>query len=178
MLQRAAFLKNSARAIPSAQAENCFKTYSQPNQQEHDGWHNIFSRAAPEVALDFPFPDGAVPLQQDGAGRTQQSEGCRRPSIERTNPAELDLPAAQENDVRRQMAPENEQSIEDTERLALPRQKPHRPFQGRVAGQQDADGGVQGEDGKADGQDEPGLHLSQLHRQDTGRAPQSSDGGL
>ena len=158
MLQRTAFLKNSARAIPSAQAENCFKTYSQPNQQEHDGWHNIFSRAAPEVALDFPFPDGAVPLQQDGAGRTQQSEGCRRPSIERTNPAELDLPAAQENDVRRQMAPENEQSIEDTERLA--------------------DGGVQGEDGKADGQDEPGLHLSQLHRQDTGRAPQSSDGGL
>ena len=91
--------------------------------------------------------------------------------MERADPAELDLPAAQENDVRRQIAPENEQAIGDTERPSLPRQKPHRPLQCRVAGQQDADGGVQGEDGKADWQDEPGLHLTQQHRQDAGHAP-------
>ena len=126
---------------------------------------------APEIAFDFPPSDGAAPLQQDGTGRAQQGESSRYQSVERDNPANLELPAAQENNARSQIAPKKEQAVGNAERHPLSQQEPHRPLQCRVARQQDADGGIQRENDKTDGQNEPGLHLTQQHRQNTGHAP-------
>ena len=58
----------------------------QTGQQHHDSRYNIFPRMMPEVAFDFPSPDGAVPLQKNRAECTQQSKASRSQDIERGNP--------------------------------------------------------------------------------------------
>ncbi|NCE64393.1 hypothetical protein D1159_07270 [Pseudoflavonifractor sp. 524-17] len=93
--------------------------------------------------------------------------------MERCDCADLDLPAAQEHSIRRQIAYENKQAVGGAEPSPLFGQKPHRLLQGRVTGQEDADGGVHREDAKADRKHKPCLYLSQQHRQDAGHPPHS-----
>lgn len=140
MLQQPVFLKKilPERSYPPRQKIVSEHTH-QPDQQEHDSGHNIFPQVVPEVALNLPSPDGAVPLQQDGADCAQQGKGDRCHNMEGNNSTNLNLPAAQENNTSSQIANKDEQAVGEAERLTLSWQKPNRPLQRRVAGQKDAD---------------------------------------
>ena len=113
--------------------EPLVKCTNKSSQKEHNNWHNIFPWVVPKVTVDFPSPNRTVPFQQDRAGCTEQrKESCRKNS-DSSDPANLNLPTAQENGIRSHIADKKEQAVGNTKCLLLSRQKADSLFQRRVA---------------------------------------------
>lgn len=142
-----------------------------PRQQKHSCRHNIFPGVVPQITFDLPVPYRKEPFQQNRTGCAKQGEengGCGHPS---GDAAGLKLPAYEKKAVGGQVTQKDEGAVRQAECPFLTGQKADSLFQLRIAGQQDADGRIQGKDGEAHRYDSQAFYLPEKEGQHTGDSP-------
>lgn len=125
----------------------------------------------PQIAFDFPVPDRIDPFQKYAADGALQGEKQCGQNHQPGNRTGKEPAAAKKDDVRNYVAKENEQAIGQAEAFLLVWQEVDSLIKRRIAGQQNAKGCVQGEDGKAHGRNKQALHLSEKEGKHAGNTP-------
>ena len=96
----------------------------------------------PQIAFYLPSSDRIKPFQQNRENCALQGKEKTGSRHKNRNAPSLDLKAYKKYNIRNQITSENKQTIRYAKCFSLAGKEADRLLQGRVAGQQNANGGV------------------------------------